>query len=241
MAADEAQTRRHRPASTSARLGARHVGDDGVRGRAIAPRPGQPVEQLEARGRGRRRGRRGRRPSMADSGVVRGAIDDAVGQRAARARRPIGDQAAIVQPAVAASARTARATDPAIRPNPRKPRCMPASIAAGDRPDTSPGRSVLPARRSVPVVRRNVGPLPRRAPCGGQSRGARRRRPARRSPWLGLRLARRLRGRGSRVVAGFTRRLCSRRSFSRRSSRRNAPQRGQRRSSAKSASSGATV
>ena len=60
--------------STSRRLRARHVGHDGRRGQMVAPRPGQPVDELEAGGRGRRQ----------DDEV--GAVEGRLGRRA-RPRR----------------------------------------------------------------------------------------------------------------------------------------------------------
>ena len=87
---------------------------------------------------------------------------------ALRGPLPDGDQAAIVQSFVSGLARTARAIEPPIRPNPRKAICISASIAAAAAGSAPSGRSVLPAAR---IVGRAGQRRLATAPLGGPSVG----------------------------------------------------------------------
>ncbi len=156
-------------------------------------------------------------PAMACSGLV-AARSMTPSATACAGPAPDGLQAVTDHgdPAVPSSRCRARAIDPPMRPNPSRA----TRIDLGERQVGRPDHSTQPVS-SEPGT---LGGPPRRRPA--------RRSPRRRSPSTSG-------GPGS--SGGFCRRWCRRRSLSRRSSLRDAPQRGQRRSSAKSDSIGATV
>ena len=132
-----------------------------------------------------------------------------------RGPSPVGDQAVMVQLACPVSVRMARAIDPPINPNPRKPMCM--------RRVSQPGARRVACR---PAQRQDgVAPPP----------------PRRRFVLLAAMRRSVSSGGGPGSSAGLCRRTFFLRSPSRRSSFSAAPQRGQRRSSAKSDSRGDTV
>ena len=159
-----------------------------------------------------------------------------------RGPSPDGDQAAIVQSFVSGLARTARAIEPPISPNPRNAICISASIAAAAAGRCAGGRSVLPARRIGAGAGRQIGAAaaPPARPAVGHA--ALRRVPVAAPLVFALRACPSVRAAvgGPGSFGGFSRRIVIRRSDPRRSSWKNAPQRGQRRSSADSDASGAT-
>ena len=203
----------------------------------MTPRPGELVDEGKA-GRGRRR--EDHQVGLRKGGLRRGSgnVHDVVLQRACDGPFPDGDQAAILQSAVLrvgpdrSRDRACDQTEP-DEPELHQPcplrrgtrRCLRGPAAAG-RP--SLGQSSFGGRH---WLSRGLGLLC----CRRGSLRALGRSPV--TPTLGLLFG--FGGPGS--SAGLIRRCRTRRSASRRSLLRKAPHRGQRRSSANSASSGATV
>ena len=167
--ADEPQARGFGPADDQ-RLRARDIGHHGVGRRGIGADAGQPIDECQAVGRRRRE----------DDQV--GSVDGSLRRRRRRGRRrrrraawrgpsPDGDHATIVQPVAAGFARTARAIEPAMSPNPRNATCMGASIAAPPAGRRAAG-SLSPAS-PFPQVAVAVAAASRHCPVGAWSAGPR--------------------------------------------------------------------